>query len=237
VARRRAAGLPVNLDTNTTNNEKRNETGQSAAPSSITIEETNESKPSEKVSDNKTVATNNDSGPKEKVEVAKPVSSPTTSVKPLDSKASEVDERVKTAVTEALVRAAKTPKQFKKWTKAVHDLALSILPSTDANPGIQLLTLAVRNTGRENLKLVSGSPDLFVEMRDEQHKPINLESVRKLHLEASDTSGEVQPGKTVYFVIAYASPVLGSHQQLKLTVGQTSAADEPASIAVVNRER
>src|SRR5712692_10461215 len=31
VARRRAAGLPVNLDTNNTNNERRNETGQSTA--------------------------------------------------------------------------------------------------------------------------------------------------------------------------------------------------------------
>src|SRR5262249_10144825 len=112
-----------------------------------------------------------------------------------------------------------------------------ILPSIEANPGVQLLTLAVRNTGREQLKLISGSPELFMEMRDEQNKRINLESVRRLHVEASDASGELHPGKTVYFVIAYAPPVLGSNQQLKLTVGQANAADEPASITVVNRER
>lgn len=237
VARRRAAGLPVNLD-NQTNNEKRNETGQStAAPTSISVEETDESKPSEKVLDNKTAATNNEGSAKERVEAPPPIPAPTTSTKPVDSKASVADERVKTAASEALARAVKTPKQFKKWTKPVHGLALSILPSTDANPGIQLLTLAVKNKGSGNLKLVSSTPDLFVEMRDEQGKPINLESVKKLHVEASDSTAELQPGKTVYFVVAYASPVLGSRQQLKITVGQASAADEPASIAIANSER
>ena len=235
VARRRAAGLPVNLDANASQ-ERRDSTGQSTAPTSIWVEETDGSRPSEKASESKTAVTNNESGAKE-VEAPKAVPSPTTSVTPANVKTSEADEKLKAAMVETLARAAKTPKQFTKWTKPLHGLALSILPPIDTNPAIQLLTLAVKNKGRENLKLVSTTPDLFVEMRDEQDKPINLESVRKLHVETSDASGEIRPGKTVYLVIAYVSPVLGSRQQLKVTVGQTSAADDPASIAVAKSER
>jgi hypothetical protein len=228
VARRRAAGPPVNLDAdNKSNTERGDLTGQSTARTSISVEE---SAPPEKPSEKESVTTKGD-GAKEKVGPPQPVPSPATSLKPIKSTANEVDGKVRAAASEALARAVK------KWTKPVKGLALSIMPATDAMPGIQLLTLAVRNKSAENLKLVSGSPDLFVEMRDEQDKPINLESVRKLHSELSDASGELQPGKTVYFVIAYASPVLGSQQQLKLRVAQTAAADEPASIAVVHTER
>src|SRR5207248_11160225 len=46
VARRRAAGLPVNLDNNI--QERREQTGQSAAPISISVETPEDNKPSEK---------------------------------------------------------------------------------------------------------------------------------------------------------------------------------------------
>src|SRR5438046_2110614 len=49
VARRRAAGLPFNLDTTTTSMpERRDDTRQPAAPASISVETTEESKPPEK---------------------------------------------------------------------------------------------------------------------------------------------------------------------------------------------
>src|SRR6266404_6915139 len=55
VARRRAAGLPVNLDTTTTI-ESRGETGQSSASSSISVEDTDGKKPADKDLDNKPTA-------------------------------------------------------------------------------------------------------------------------------------------------------------------------------------
>ncbi|MEP6912995.1 MAG: hypothetical protein ABI923_09585 [bacterium] len=239
VARRRAAGLPVNLDTNNTNNERRNETGQSTALTSISVEENDDSKLLDKPSESKTAIT--ETRPKEKAEVnaSTPTASlPTGATRPkAEPKAGEIDERVQATARDALARAIKKPKQFKNWTKPAHGLALSILPPADAKGEFQVLTLAVRNTSKETLKIVSGSPDLFVELRDEEGKPINLESVKKLHVELSETTAELQPGKTVYYVIAYASPILGSHQQLKVVVGQTNAADEPASIALVNSDR
>ena len=239
VARRRAAGLPVNLDTNNTNNERRNETGQSTALTSISVEENDDSKPLDKPSESKTAITNSERGPKEKTDASTPTPSLTTeATRPkAEPKKGEIDERVQATAQDALAGAIKKPKQFKNWTKPAQGLALSILPPADAKGEFQVLTLAVRNTSKETLKLVSGSPDLFVEMRDEEGKPINLESVKKLHVELSETTAELQPGKTVYYVIAYASPILGSHQQLKVVVGQTNAADEPASIALVNSNR
>ena len=232
VARRRAAGLPVNLD-NPTNIESRGETGQSSASNSIAVEDSDEKKPSDKGLDNKSTA---ESGVKEKTEIAKPSLSPlpTTAV---EVKMGEADEQLRAAAIEALARAKKKPKQFKNWTKPTHGLSLSVLPSVDAKSDFQVLTLAVKNNGTGPLKIVPGSPDLFVEMLDEQGKPINLQSVRKLHLEMSEASGEIQSGKTIYYAIAFTPQILGSHQQLKITVAQTNAADTPASIAIASRER
>src|ERR1041384_5046177 len=44
VARRRAAGLPVNLDNNSTSSERRDSTGQSTAPTSISVDDNGDSK-------------------------------------------------------------------------------------------------------------------------------------------------------------------------------------------------
>jgi len=235
VARRRAAGLPVNLDTTTTI-ESRGETAQSSASSSISVEETDGKKPAEKALENKNPAPTGETGIKEKTEAAKPLPSPspTTSV---DAKPVEAHEQLSAAAIDALARAKKKPKQFKNWTKPIHALALSVLPAVGTKTETQILTLAVKNTGRESLKIAPGSPDLLVEMQDDEGKPINLQSVKKLHLEISDANAEIQPGKTMYYAIAFAAQVLGSHQQLKITVAQTNAADAPASIAIANGQK
>lgn len=234
VARRRAAGLPVNLDTTTTI-ESRGETGQSSAPTSIAVEDTDGKKPAEKVLDNKSTAPLAESGVKEKTEAKQPSPSPspTTTV---DAKPVEADEQLRAAAVDALARAKKKPKQFKNWTKPIHALALSVLPATGTSE-TQIVTLAVKNTGRESLKLAPGSPELLVEMQDDEGKPINLQSVKKLHLEMSVPNAEIQPGKTIYYAIAFSPQILGSHQELKIIVAQTNAADAPASIAIANSEK
>src|SRR5947209_19886810 len=69
VARRRAAGLPVNLDTNTSQ-ERRNETGQSTAPTSISVEGNDEMQPLDKPSEQTgSTRLNSDKEPKEKADV------------------------------------------------------------------------------------------------------------------------------------------------------------------------
>jgi hypothetical protein len=238
VARRRAAGLPVNLDT--TSQERRNETGQSTAPTSISVEATEESKPDTETSAKSAglVKSESDAKPKAEVKNKTPPLSATSDAARLNSKkTNEANERVNAIARDALTRAIKKPKQFKAWTKPAHGLALSIVRQPDPKDDLKLVIVAVRNTSTESLKLVSGSPDLLVEMLDDQGKSINIESIKKLHTEVSEATDAIPAGATVYYAIAYVSPVLGVHQQVKVVVGQTNAADEPASIALANGER
>src|ERR1043166_2638921 len=225
VARRRAAGLPVNLDSNSASSERRDSTGQSTAPTSIRVEENGDTKSTE----------TDPSQPKEtKPEppsklpndnAAKPAATPSPAAPEALTNRPEQDERLKALTLSALSRAAKKPKQFKNWTKPIHGLSLSLLRDTDVKNEFCVVVVAVRNLNSEAVKLVSGNPDLLIEMLDEQSKPINIQSIRKLHVEVSDSSDLMPPAKTVYYAIAYAAPVLGARQQVKVVVSQTNAAD------------
>ena len=223
VARRRAAGLPVNLDA--TGTERRNETGQStAAPTSISVD-TDDNKPAE------------DS-------LAKPPFT-TQSVKHEEKEkapnaqkeASEVSDKIKAATQLALERAVKKPKQFKKWTEPVHGLALAVLEQSDPKENFRVAVVAVKNTSPDVLKISPGSPDLSLEMRDDQGKTVNVQSVKLLHLQTSEAAGTIAAATTVYYAIAYPSPVLGVHQQLRVAVSQTAATDEPASLTLAGNIR
>jgi hypothetical protein len=234
VARRRAAGLPVNLDTTT--QERRTETGQSAAPISISVEPTDDAKPPDKES-TKPSSSQPETSPKPRAEanaVASPLASPTDPppLKP-DGKANETASATTRA---ALARAIKKPGQFKKWTKPVHGLSLSIVQQSDQKADFRVVLIAVKNATTDTMKLTPSGPDLLVEMLDDQGKPLNIEPVKKLHTEVSDGSGTISSSATVYYAIAYSSPVLGVHQQVKVVVSQANAADEPASITLaINR--
>ncbi len=99
------------------------------------------------------------------------------------------------------------------------------------------MVVGVKNNSNDALKLTTGSPDLLIEMLDEQGKPVNVESIKKLHTETSDSTGALPPKAIVYYAIAYTSPVLGVNQQLKVVVAQTDAADEPASVKLTKSGR
>src|SRR5690349_19734960 len=68
VARRRAAGLPVNLDNNSTSSERRDSTGQSTAPTSISVDINDDAKPPDKPTDSKPATAISEMPPKEKLE-------------------------------------------------------------------------------------------------------------------------------------------------------------------------
>lgn len=222
VARRRAVGLPVNLDTET----RGEMTVQSAAPISISVEDRpngeeekgpNPSRPSPTLDPNaaplKANASSGELGP-----------SPL-----LDSAKSDQSEAI-ASIRDALQQAMKKPKQFKRWTHPLHGLKLSIVALPVTQQPYRLAIVAVKNTTNESLKLTPSSPDLVVEMVDDQGKPFNIESIKKLHSEPSEPAGLIQPGGTVYYAIAYVAPVLGARQRIRFSIGQSNAADEPASI-------
>src|SRR5207302_1324519 len=127
VARRRAAGLPVNLDT-ANSQERRIDTGQSTAPTSISVN-ADDDKPLDESAAKPKVATESVQQLKKETELLTPLSSPTPSTTPKET--SEGSDKIKAATQMALERAVKKPKQFKKWTKPVHGLALAVLEQSD----------------------------------------------------------------------------------------------------------
>lgn len=233
VARRRAARLPVNLDTSQSQ-ERRIETGQStAAPTSISVNMSEADKSAEPETSPKSPEERPVNKPSEKTDAkakAQPVLAPSTTIS--EVKIEPPTETLKTATQAALSAAVEKPKQFKKWTKAVHGLKLAVVEKVDAKDNFRTAVVAVRNASNASLKISPGNPDLSIEMLDDQGKPVNVQSVKQLYVAANSSSGAIAPGATAYYAIAYASPVIGAHQQLKIAVSQTSAADEPASLTV-----
>jgi hypothetical protein len=235
VARRRAAGLPVNLDNKEQGGEKT--TVQSTAPTSISVEASEDGKPADKEpSQNPTITIKfgDESKPKDDVnpKTTLPVAATSGSDPNSLAGATSANERVISAVRDALARANAKPGRFKGWTKPAHGLALATQQQTDLKDDFRVVVVAVKNTSKEPLKLTPGNPDLTLEMLDDEGKVINVQSIKRLHAEVSDSSGVIAAGRTVYYAIAYVPPVLGVRQQLKIVVAQTNAADEPASIAL-----
>lgn len=238
VARRRAAGLPVNLDAeNKSNTERGDSTGQSTARTSISVETKEEAKPPDLDPRAKpTITIQPDNQPKP-IDSEKELSATAgTSSVPANRETSS-NEKVKTGTKEALARAIKKPKQFKKWTKPVHGVTLAVVEQVDSKENFRVAVVAVKNVSSEALTISPGSPDLSVEMLDAEGKPVNVQAIKRLYLESSEVSGAIPTGSILYYAIAYAAPVLGAHQQLKIAVSQTAAADEPASLTLAANTR
>jgi hypothetical protein len=220
VARRRAAGLPVNLDV-----ERREETtAQSGAPTTISVENTSE-------------------GDKKTSESSPPLlpSGTPTSLRSTDepktvtsSSPSETDRKKESEtlayIRGALQQAIKQPGQFKQWTRPSHGLKLSQMSVPVVGHSYSLAIIAIKNTTNDSLKFTPTSPDLVIEMVNDQGRPVNIESLKYLHLEASDSTGAIPPQGTTYFAVAYSPPVLGANQQIRLSIAHSNAADQPASI-------
>ena len=227
VARRRAAGLPVNLDT-----ESRGElTVQSAAPATIAVENTpdSEKKPPASLPTPESSPSDSPNAPKS-LEEPKNNKPPSNSVQPDGEK----ESKTVAFIRDALQQAMKQPEQFKQWTPLSHGLKLSQLSMPVLDQSYSLAILAVRNTTTNALTLTATSPDLVVEMVNDDGRPVNIESLKYLHLEPSDPTRKIQSRGTAYYAVAYRSPVLGTHQRIKLSVAHSNAADAPASIILSN---
>ena len=231
VARRRAAGLPVNLDHKEQAGEK--PTGPSGAPASISVEPAEQVKaPDADRSNKSSIITSNENALQPGVKPnTTPLSNGTSP--PLGTAINNVNERAVAAAKKQLAHATGNPGMFKNWTRPLHGLALAVQQDGDLKQDFRVLLLAVRNSRAQPLKLIPGTPDLTLEMHDDKGKVINVQSIRPLHNEMSDSGSEVAVGRTVYYAIAYSPPLMGVRHRLKIVVAQTNAADEPASIALL----
>jgi hypothetical protein len=229
VARRRAAGLPVNLD----QKEQGGESKQSGAPASISVEPAEQAKATDGTPANHANVVpkiDNAAKPTEIKLSDPPAANGTLS---LANETTSVNERAVAAAKEQLARATAQPRMFKSWTRPRHELALSAVQDGNLKEAFRVVLLAVRNAGAQPLKLIPGTPDLTLEMHDDKGKVINVQSLKPLYAETSESGSEVGAGRTVYYAIAYMPPPMGARHRLKIVVAQTNAADDPASIALL----
>ena len=232
VARRRAAGLPVNLEQKEQGGEK--PTGQSGAPASISVEPAEEAKATNADSSNTPSIVRrieSASKPSDIKPNATPDSNGTSAL--LANGTINVSEHAVTVAKQQLARATADPGRFKNWTRPLHGLALAVQQDGDLKDDFRVLLLAVKNTGAGPLKLIPGTPELTLEMHDDKGKVINVQSIKPLHIEVSDMRSEVAVGRTIYYAIAYIAPLMGIRHNLKIVVAQSNAADEPASISLL----
>lgn len=130
----------------------------------------------------------------------------------------------------ALSEAVKNSKWFRQWTKQRHGLSISVLPARELSDTARLVVFAVRNETIEQLRVISGYPDLYVETLNAKRQPVEAGTrVSKLHLASNVSDSTVLAGATRYFALVYEVPILGASQHLKLVVAHMSAADEPAT--------
>lgn len=137
----------------------------------------------------------------------------------------------------ALDEAAKSPKQFKRWSDTTHGLSLSVSPVQEMDKRSQLVVIAVRNTKNYDARILPNQPEITVETIDDKGKPLHIEVVKKLGIQTTATNDVIPGGATAYYALAYESRALGARQRLRVAVGQTIAADEPASAGIVSTNR
>jgi hypothetical protein len=150
-----------------------------------------------------------------------------------DTKARKESEAV-TYIRGALQQAIKQPEEFKQWTRPSSGLKLSQVSVPVVGYSYSLAIIAIKNTTNDSLKFAATSPDLVIETVNDQGKPVNIESLKYLHVEASDSTRTIPAQGTTYYAVAYSPPVLGTHQQIRLSVAHSNAADQPVSIILNN---
>jgi hypothetical protein len=141
------------------------------------------------------------------------------------------------AASLALTEATRSPKSFKKWSKTVHGLSLSTSPVREVGKRSQLVVIAVRNTKKTDARIIPGQPEIYLETVDGKGVPLQIEVVKKFATETTATDGLIPAGAIRHYAVIYETPIMGARQQLSAVVGQTIAADEPATASLTSSKR
>jgi hypothetical protein len=221
VAARRAAGLAVNLDSAEAD-KPRTSSVRILPPQTSTPAAANEPSPA---------STQTSRAPFRVADMAD--IDTTTPPEKLNEKTKDPARAASLALTEA----TRTPRNFKKWSNTVHGLSLSTSPLREVGKRSQLVVVAVRNTRKVDARIIPGQPEIYLETVDGKGRPLQIEVVRKLATETTATDGVIPADAIRYYAVVYETPLLGARQQLSVVVGQTIAADEPATASLTSSKR
>ena len=221
MAARRAAGLAVNLD---------RAEGESPRTSSVRITSPQGAPP----------AATDETSPARAATPRAPLRVGDTAEIDTTEPPTKLDNKTKDparAASLALTEATRSPKTFKKWSDTVHGLSLSTSPLREVGKRSQLVVVAVRNTKKVDARIIPGMPEIYLETVDGKGRPLQIEVVKKLATETTATDGLIPADAIRYYAVVYETPILGARQRLSVIVGQTIAADEPATASLTSSKR
>ena len=221
IAARRAAGLPVNLD------------GEPPAPArNPTVSVNVEGPAAEARAGGETEGQTNGLATTVK-RPPEPVVSDVESAEPgaraARGRSKKRESKPAEAAYKALMSAVNQPARFTNWSAAAHGLSLALAPAVDLDERTRLVVVAVRNDSQGALRILPSNPEIFAQTFDDSGKPLQIEQVKRLHVETTALGGQLAAGQVAYYAIVYEAPILGARQRLRVSVGQWEAADEPAN--------
>jgi hypothetical protein len=152
-------------------------------------------------------------------------------------KASKKKPKISEVANRALKDAVKSPAKAGEFSRSHHGLSLAVTPAVDLDAQMRLVVIGVRNDGPAALRIVPGNPEIYVQTFDDQGKTLQIEQVKRLHVESTSLEGKIAAGETVYFAVVYEAPILGARQRLRVSVSQTDAADEPATTSLAGEAK
>ena len=129
----------------------------------------------------------------------------------------------------ALREAIAAPTRFNRWSAPVQGLSISATQPVDLDDQRRITVVAVKNTTQSGLRVLAGGPDLDLQTLGDGGQVVQVRPITRLLVEGSTLGGTIPAGATIYYAIIYETPVLDAAQRVRLSVAQTSAADQPAS--------
>ncbi len=99
-----------------------------------------------------------------------------------------------------------------------------------------IYTVAIRNDSGDDLVMVPDQPDVFV-VTKAKGTVVNTERFEIRARLTTLQGNRLAKGEVAYFVIAVERPILGVNQDLEISFAQADAADVPASLNVIKRQK
>jgi hypothetical protein len=152
-------------------------------------------------------------------------------------KVSKNKPKISEVANRALKDAIKSSSNAGGFSKSNHGLSLAVAPAVDVDAQTRLIVIGVKNNSQAGLQIVPGNPEIYVQTFDDQGKTLQIEQVKRLHVESTSLEGKIAAGETVYFAVVYEAPILGARQRLRVSVSQTNAADEPATTSLAGEAK
>lgn len=169
-------------------------------------------------------------------EVRTPIPAPSVSSAPPPSSApAEAPADLEQLARDEMARVMKAGAQL-KFGKATHGLSLAVSRSRFVIAGYRIEVVAVRNALSEQIRLVPGQPEIYVERANQG--PIDSDRlVLKSAVSTLPDNAVLAPGGTYFFAFAFEEPILSASEELRVAVVQTNAADVPVTASLITAAR